>query len=187
MYKYKLIASDKLYLMGVKIMAVVSSGYELNVTLIDGGSNQSTVRFALTAADAATAATDAGTILTALGDVTDAVVKSYSIAERFVEDSLTLPANTVHVENRALVTLQLASNPTKTVTIKIPAASEGIFQGLSGSAFNVVDPNDTELRAYVALFHAAGEATISDGESVAPSPSGGILRGVRSHRKSYGG
>lgn len=169
------------------IMALASDGFMLNVQVIDGGANTANMSFDLRSADYATAVTDSATILAALGPVTDGVIRQYSITEKFIEGSLSLPANTVHVENRAIMTLQLTSSPLKTTTHIVPAASEGIFQGLSGQAFNVVDVNDTDLRAYVAVFHADGEATISDGEDVALNPTGGVLKGVRAHRKSYGG
>lgn len=168
-------------------MALTADGFVLNVQLIDGGANTANMSFDLVSADYAAALVDSAAILAALNPITDAVIRQYSIAEKYVEGSLSLPANTVHVENRAIMTFQLTSSPLKTTNHILPAPNEGIFQGLSGQAFNVVDVNDVDLRTYVAIFHADGEATISDEESVALNPTGGILRGVRAHRKSYAG
>jgi len=168
-------------------MAIASDGFVLDVVLVDGGANTANMSFPLTAADYATAVTDAGSIIGALGPITGAVIKTYTIREVFIENSLTLPGAGVHVENRALVNLQLSSNPLKTAQRVIPAAVDDIYQGLSGKSLNRVDVNNVELRTFIGLYHAGGEVTISDGESVAPSPNGGIIDGVRAHRKSYGG
>lgn len=165
-------------------MALVSQGWLATITLIDSGANTSTLSYELTSADYTEATTDVGVILTALNTITDAVIKGYKVAERFVENALSLPAAGVHVENRASVVCQIAGDPTKTVTVFIPAPVIGIFQSASGSSSNVIDVDDTDLRSYIAIWHSTAEATISDGESVALSPNGGILRGVRQHRAS---
>jgi len=168
-------------------MGLVSNGFALNIQLIDGGANTANMSFDLRSADYATAVTDSAAIIAALNPITEAVIRQYSIVEKFVEDTLSLPAGTVHVEDRALMTLQLTSSPLKTVNHIVPAPVVGVFQGASGQALNVVDVNDVDLRTYIAIFHADGEATISDEEDVALNPTGGILRGVRAHRKSYRG
>lgn len=166
-------------------MALVSSGFELNVTLMDSGGNTSTLNYQLVATNPTAAATDAATIMTRLGDVTSAVIKRYTISEVFVEDDLVYPA-TAQVENRANIVCQIDGDVTKTVTVRIPAPVQGIFVSPTGPASNIIDVTDTTLINYIDIWRLTGAlATISDGEYIRDS--GSILRGFRSHRQSsYG-
>lgn len=168
-------------------MALVTDGYELHVTLMDSGLNTSKLSYQLVAADAATAATDAATILTALQAITQAEVKGYSIAERFIEDNLVVPTQNIHVENIAAVVAQLSSSPLKNVTVKIPAPSPTIFISTSGAGSNTIDTLDTDLQAYIDIWRVTGGvATISDGENIEDGLSA-VLRGKRIHRQSSRG
>jgi len=147
-------------------MALVSTGWRLTVTLNDTSGSSSTLTFDLVAADQLTASTDAATILTALGNVTDSVVGQYFLGEVFAEDALTLPAN---AENaiKASVSLYLEGAGQKRANLKIPAPNIGLFTATSGPGYNVVDGADTALEAYIDLFQTTGGvATISDGETV---------------------
>lgn len=166
-------------------MPLVSDGFDLRVNLADTGGKTFPMLFNLVAADAATAATDAGTIMTRLGAVTDLVIAGYSIAERFIEDALALPtAPPAEGENKARVVLQIDGDPRKTVTVEIPGATAGIFQAISGPGWDTVDLADVALQNYVTIWHPGGLATISDGENVDIVPNAGILAGKRIHRKS---
>ena len=167
-------------------MALVAGGFDLYVTLIDAGGDTATLKYALVAADAAAAATATATILTRLNLVTDAVVKAYSIIERFIEDALVLPATNVQIENRAKVVSLLDGDPTKTATVYIPAPVTGIFQGGPGTpAFNIVDLLDTDLLNYMDTWMVTGAlATLSDGEFLADNT---LLAGERTHRRSAHG
>lgn len=167
-------------------MALVSNGFVGYVTLIDSGGDSSTLSYQLVAADAAAAATAMGTILTALGAVTDAAVKSYSVAEVFVENALTFPLAGTHVENRAVVTVQIDGEPLKKSTVVIPAPDVGIFVASVGPNSNVVDIADAALVSYIDIWRTTGAlAKLSDGETVQDVD--GIIKGVRTHRKSSNG
>jgi len=163
-------------------MSLTANGFTLSVELIDNGANVTQRSYKLTSADIDAALTDAGTIISALNAVTDAVVKGYHVASDFVEAALTLPGEGVQIENQALVDLSITGHPEKAATYTIPAPNIGIMVGSSGPDANVVDGADSALAAYTALFQADGQATISDGE-VALS----FLRGKRIHRKSSRG
>lgn len=167
-------------------MALSSQGFVLTVTLVDNGGNTSNLTFNLTAATFTDAGTDAATILAALANVTDAVVKAYNVGERFKEDALSLPGTGVQVENTAVLSALITGEVDKWARIVIPAPKPAIFVGLSGAAANQVDPTDTEVQAYVALYDATGEATVSDGETV-QAPSASTLKGKRVHRGSRHG
>lgn len=169
-------------------MALTSAGFELNVTIIDNTANTSTLRYALNAIDMTQAALDAAEIMTALNGVTAGVIKSYSIAERFIEDTLVLPASGVEVEERAVVTVQLASSPVKRATLVIPAPEVGLFVATSGEQAAEVDTTNAQLIDYVQLFQATGGvATLSDGETVSELGSNYIIRGKKTHRASSRG
>lgn len=173
-------------------MALVSDGFYVYVSLVDSGANTSTLSYQLVAADAAAAALAAGTILTNVAAVTNAAIKGYTIVERYIENALALPGAGVHVEDRASVVVQLASSPLKSSTIVIPAPEIDLFLTTQGDGSNIIDvsANNTDLRAYVAMFNdgGAGIATISDGEQVDASASNtGIKRGTRTHRGSSRG
>ena len=167
-------------------MALVSGGFVGYVTVIDSGGNSSTLSYRLTAADMTAALADMSTILTALGAVTDANVKSYSVAEVFVENALTFPLAGTHVENRAVITVQIDNEPLKKGTVVIPAPDVGIFAASVGPNSNVVDINDAALISYIDIWRTTGAlAKLSDGETVQDVD--GIIKGVRTHRKSSNG
>jgi|SRR5664279_475204 len=164
-------------------MALVGGGYFGVVELIDNGGNVTKRRFELTAATVTAANTDmSGTIVPALVAVTDAVVKGYVVEETMVEDSLTLPASGIEIENLALLDLSVVGHPEKTATLTIPAPKPAIFVATSGDGANIVNTSNAAVAAYAALFGASGKALISDGEV-----SGGLTSGKRIHRKSNRG
>lgn len=167
-------------------MALVARAhpFELVVTLVDNGANETTKTYELQSADAAAAATDSAAIMAALNAVTQAVIKRYSINQVFIEDALVLPFSGVENQNQAVLTVVLASDPSKTGTLVIPAADPGIFVAASGENANIVDTGDAAVNAYVELFTTTNEAYMSDGELADVSLN---FRGVRRHVKSrYG-
>lgn len=165
-------------------MALESVGFELHVTVVDKGANTSNLVFKMDSADYATLATDATTVMNRLDAVTDAVIKSYSLVTRFVENALALPT-VGEVENRGTVIAQIAANPLKRATIHIPAPVDGIFVGAagSGSLYNKVDGTDAALLAYLSTWqNPTPIANISDGEYIdATNP---FVDGKRTHRQS---
>lgn len=143
--------------------------FELMVQIADNSGKTTKKTYELQSADAAAAATDSAAILAALNAITAGVVKSYSINQVFVENALVLPASGVENENQALLSIRLASDPTKYATHAIPAADPAIFVAVSGAGANVVDTGNADVNTYVELFTATNEAYISDGELADPA------------------
>jgi len=154
-------------------MALVSDGYELRVTLKDTGNNSTTMAYALTAVTAAAAETDALAIIAVLNAITDAVISTYRVSQKFIEDSFSLPA-AAEIEKKASVVGLISGSSIKTADFNVPAPVVGIMMGSDGEAYNTVDISDAALLSYAAVFQAAGEATISDGEVL-----GDLIRGKR--------
>lgn len=165
-------------------MAMVSSGFMLEVTLIDNGANTTTRSFELVATTATDATTGAGAILTALGNVSDGVVSSYSIRETFVNDALSLPASqAVQAEVSASMTCFVADAGGKKANYRIPMPKSAIFNGTIGKNANTVDTANVAVLAFHALYASGtGVAHVSDGESA-----GGLIDGIRVSRKSRQG
>lgn len=162
-------------------MALNSTGFFLNVTLSDQGGNKATLRYDLVAANFTDAQTARTAILALLGAVTDAQVVSYSLGEGFVEDTDFYGSG--EIENVGLAVCKLTTDG-KTVNVRIPAPVDGIFVAASGPDYNELDPADADLQAYLAIWEAAGYATISDGESVRETSTAGNFWGKRIHRGS---
>lgn len=138
--------------------------FELMVQIADNSGKTTKKTFELQSADAAAAATDAAAILAALNGVTAGVVKSYSINHVFIENALVLPASGVENENQALLSIRLASDPTKYGGFSIPAADPAIFVAASGAGANTVNTGNAQVNALVGLFTTGNEAYLSDGE-----------------------
>lgn len=157
-------------------MALVSDGFELSVTLVDKSATKSTLSYALTATLIADAVTDAAVILAALNDMTDSVVSQYRISEVFIEDALALPATAQNAE-KASITLQ-STVANKKVNVRVPAPPDAIMVSTSGPGNNQVNVSNAAVLAYADIFTAGGQATISDGDTVAATP-GSVLSGRR--------
>lgn len=138
--------------------------FELEVSIADNSGKTTKKTYELQSTTAAEAATDAAAVLAALAAVTAGVIKGYAIKEVYVENALVLPASGVENENQALLTIRLASDPTKYATHAIPAADPAIFVATSGAGANVVDTGNAAMNAYVELFTSTNEARLSDGE-----------------------
>lgn len=163
-------------------MAFVSAGLALSVTLQDNGGNLTSVEYALTSADYATAETDSDTILAALAAVSDGVITAYSIRETYENDAVSFPASGVQAEVSASLTTYISGAGSKKANIRIPMPKPAMFVALSGDGANNVDLTDGAIIAYHGLFTATGEATVSDGEIA-----GLLLSGVRVTRKARRG
>lgn len=163
-------------------MALALAWRLLTVDLVDTGGNTTTRSYRLTAADDATALTDAAAILTAIGNVSDCTVKGYSVGSVFVEGSLALPA-AAEVENQLQITVPIFAKPNKSGTMTIPSPKVGIMQNTSGQGFNQPDFTDAALQAYINLFTTGGKATLSDGEVAVLANA----KGKRIHVKSARG
>lgn len=163
-------------------MALTSMGYWLTVDLVDGGGDKTRKTYQLTAADAASAATDVAAVIAALQAVTGAVIKTYQYGLRYGEDSLVYPAATVQVENKAAITVQLDAVGAKRAVHTIPAPVIGIFKTATGQGANEVDIADGDLITYMTLFATGNECYISDGETMDL-----LVSGKRIHAHSNNG
>lgn len=168
-------------------MALVASGFEGSITLVDTGGNRSRKEYSLRAATYTEALADLQAILALLMAITDAVVEKYRVVTVYSEDAFAYPTGNVQVENIAEVVLLLSTGVGKTATHQIPAPIAGIFQSAAGKGYNVVDVSDSGLFAYIdGTFSATdGVAYISDGETVTDLAA--IQSGKRVHRASRRG
>ncbi len=166
-------------------MAFLGSNFGMSVTYIDGGGNTTVREYemnsgVLTFADADTAAT---AMLIDLQAITDAAITRYRVFQNNDEASLTLPAVTVQIENRASLSLLLAGAGNKKANLNVPAPKNTIFVSPTpGPQNNVVDVLSTPVANLVARFLVSGEFSISDGETVLRS-----LDGHRVHKGSSRG
>jgi hypothetical protein len=163
-------------------MALVENGFELVVNLADnGGKPYGTKTYDLVDDDPTTVGAVATSIMGKLTAVTDSVIASYSINQKFINDALSLPAAGVQNENQAIVTCPIVGQPNKSAAITIPAAKIGIFTNTSGKGANIVDMGDAALLSYLGIFDPTGgnEAYISDGEQIVAAAGGGHRRHVK--------
>lgn len=149
-------------------MALVTSGFQLTVSLLDNGGVVSNLEYNLIAADAAAAATATATILAALSpDMTQSVISGYRLTEVFVEDALALPGANIDNNIKASITALLSGAGSKKAVLRVPAPPIAIFTAATGSGANIVDGQDAAVTAYLDLFKlTGGVATISDGETL---------------------
>jgi len=139
--------------------------FVLYVELVDAFNRNTAKRFAMNAgvttfALAQTAATD---LLTDLEAVTEARILAYTISERTVyTDSVTSGAN-----RDEGVTLSVRKEDSRKDVLRIPAPVKSFVNPDS-----TVDITATPIVNYTDNFLAAGEFTLSDGESIAEVLSG---------------
>lgn len=145
-------------------MALTANGFDLTVTLVDNGGNNSTLTYNLIAADHATALTATAAVIAALNAVTNSVISGYNIRTKYSESAFAYPAAGIENEDKASISVLLDGLGNKKANIKIPAPVIGIFTSASGWGANVVDISDADLLTYLGLFEDGGECTISDGE-----------------------
>jgi len=140
------------------------SGYFVTMTVQDRNLDTATLTFELRATSMVDANADTDTIIAAFDAVSQAVVISYNVQQRFWNDSMGIPASG-EVQVKARVSYQLKDSPEKE-TFDIPAPKEEIFYALTGKLNKVLDVADLAVIAYANLFRDAGVAYISDGESL---------------------
>lgn len=163
-------------------MALTFDRFELTVTLIDSGANQSTKTFALNTSDYDDAILARDEILSALDAASDAKISGYRLSFVGVENAFSLPLGGVEIENQALLVFLLDGFANKAATFIIPAPNDGLFVSSTGKNRNVVDTSDAAIIAIRDLFTSSGVATISDGETVDI-----VQSGKRIHRRSSRG
>lgn len=163
-------------------MSLVSAGYFSMVSLVDQGGNISTLQYEFNPATVTTLAlalTAQLSMNTALLNVTDSEISSYSVAERFTEDALTLPASAQN-ENKA--SISFTKSGLGKGNLKIPAPDALIFNGATGAPNNQVDLADAALVTYTDKFKTADDYVINDGEFLVE-----LVAGKRIHAKNRNG
>jgi hypothetical protein len=148
-------------------MALVADPVKISVQVVDTGGNTSRkvypTNLAVVAGSIAAIETARDNLVTALEDVTEAVVLKTGILIGETEDTALFGAG--EIENQANIVVNLATQGKKAV-MSIPAPVDGIFVGASGPNYNIVDPTDAAVLAYLALFETGGDFTLSDGEQL---------------------
>jgi len=162
-------------------MALVSTGFELVVTLADTGDNRTTRTYDLVEAAYADAAADGAALVALLAAITDATVVGYGLKQKFLENAFALPGN-AEVENQAFFAGKINGDPTDSATLSVPAPSNAIMTAASGPGYNIVDMGNTDVQAFVAVFDTGGTAQLSDGETWDPATVSGKRRHVKSFR-----
>jgi hypothetical protein len=163
-------------------MALVSAGYFSEVSVVDQGGNVSTLGFEFNPATVITldlANTAQLAMNTLLLAITDSKIKAFSVAERFTEDALTLPTD---AQNESKASVSFTKSGYGLGNVKIPAPSNGIFNGTTGAPNNQVDLNDADLIAYTNEFKTGGDYVINDGEFLVE-----LVKGKRIHAKNNNG
>lgn len=153
-------------------MALVYNQWLGSVTLEDGTQDTSTLQFELRAISYATAVADMVTITAALQAATGAVIRRYTVIEQYVENAFVAPAVTVHVEDKASITVEVDDLTGKKGNLKVPAPLIGVFTTPTGAGANIVDTAAGIVVAYTNLFKSGGQAFISDGEDLSAVVSG---------------
>jgi len=163
-------------------MALVSTGFDLSITLLDNSGNDTTLNVSMRETVYATVVTDVATVLNALNAVSGGEVASYRITQVFQEDALSLPSVGFQAEVSASLTTFVEDMGTKKANFRIPMPVPSVFVATIGSGANVVNTALQAVLDYHALFTTSGVANISDGEVA-----GGLLAGVRVTRAKRGG
>lgn len=168
-------------------MALVSNGWWVTVTVADNGNNRGSYDFQCDPAvvtDSATAAAAATSLIAALNDVSNGVVAAYSIAERFRENALALPASGVELNAKASLSLvKVSDGLTGNFKLSMPTPAAGVvFVDASGGGANVVQTNSALLATFLDHFRAGGAFLWNDGDKM-----GLLLKGKRIGAKSNNG
>lgn len=166
-------------------MAFTDLKFDITINIIDNGRNRRSWSYPMTAADHATAVTDAAVILAAFEAVCAGGTVSYSIKNTFANDSLVVPADPeVQAEVSALLLMEDSVNAIKHHHARIPCPELDVFLETDGDGANIVDKAHSDVTDFAALFDTAGELTISDGESIKVA---GLISGRRVTRRSSRG
>lgn len=165
-------------------MAIVFSNYEIRVFMKDQTNTTFTKIYQTDPAlvtDDTEAATAATALLAELAPVTALTIVGYTIGKKYEENtSPALPQRIGYDQASFVVTLE---TPNKFATLYIPGAANGIFQATTGVQADIINVNNADLLAYVALFKdTTGYFVLSDGEHVAASATP-IVEGQRISKK----
>jgi len=139
-------------------------GWFLTITVQDRNMDYVTLTYELRATNEIEAEAERTAIFTAFDAVSQAVIVGYGLSQRFVNDSIGIPA-AGEVEVKARISYQLKDSFHKG-TFDIPAPKETVFLALTGKQNKVVDVAKTIVTDYADLFRAAGSAYIGGGGSL---------------------
>lgn len=167
-------------------MALVAAGWELIVNWVDRAGNPARNTISLVATDDAGDADavfgSVSGILTALNAGSDCVIAGYTVAKRYVENALALPA-TAEAEMKAHISAKIDGDPTDSAVFDLPGPADAMFVDTTGPNANVVNVDEDPALSIIAIFQAGGTAFISDGEHWDPD----TAKGKRIHKKSTRG
>lgn len=171
-------------------MALVTEGYEVQITAIDNGGNRVVKTYQcdpVTVPDFATAQTARLSIRSAFEGVSDMEVVGTRLTEVQYENAIVYPASLVEAENKASLTCQILGQ-NKKANLKIPAPKSTLFNGDEGEAANVINVKEPLLITYVGNFGATGYFLVSDGEKIDVAVNtSGIVKGKRISAKNNNG
>ncbi len=153
-------------------MALVSQGFRAVLTLGDKYGNTTDVSYKLTSANYTAAVADTAAIVTALLNMSDAVLLGDQITQVFVEDTVVLPTVTATIADKMVATTLIAGSGTKKGNWVVPMPGDSIMSS------NSLILTNAAVIAYQALYQTGGKATLSDGETA-----GTLLRGKRTTRR----
>jgi len=169
-------------------MAFIGEAWVLSVTFVDAGANETTRRYELAvtddAGDLAPVIAAVAEVMTVLVADSKAHISKQTLSKTSVEDSFTLPAAGVQIEENAQISAKIFGTPNKSAVIEMPAPIDAMFIATTGPNSNIVDltaagPADDFLQLYA----DGGPLLVSDGESLAPAGA----KGKRVHHKSTKG
>lgn len=177
-------------------MALVEMPIVYSVTLQDRGGNQATLQFKSNGDSILTASDLLNSMVTTLSAITQAKVVKYGFRYGYEENDMSALTTNGEVENRAVITMALetttppAPGQTRYANIQIPAPIDALFQAASGDLYNVVNPANAALVAFLNNFeYGAGlpSLVLSDGQNISDPTVAGNVVGKREHRKSRKG
>jgi hypothetical protein len=168
-------------------MASIGQAWKLSMNFVDSGGNIAIRTVTLTAVDDAgdlsPVIADVATVVAAYVAATDAVLTSQTLSKTSVEDSVTLPAGNVNVEDNAQISAKIFGTPNKSGVFEIPAPKNTAFIAPTGEGHNKVNFVTGPIPAVVNLYLDGAQATLSDGESITAQN----IKGKRVHHKSTKG
>lgn len=167
------------------------------VVLRDRGGNDVRLNFKSNGDSVLTAASLHADLIAAIGPLTQALILQSGWTYSQYEDDPTVDANNGEIEKRAELSVLLVRETvpqpgqTRYGSITIPAPVDALFQATSGPLFNVVDPTNAALQAFLALYTAGlgvlPAFTLSDYQTIEDPSVPGNVTGKRISKKSRKG
>jgi hypothetical protein len=178
-------------------MALVSTPITHTFRLLDGGGRTFTLRFKTTGDNFTNSYSLLQNAITLLAALTKLTLIGAGFTYQEVEENVVAGAG--EGEEKAEINVRLitetptyAPGQTTTGTIYIPGPVPGIFAGAEGTdLYDIVDPADADLLAFLALFEAGlgilPSYSLSDYQTIADPTTAGNVKGKRIHKGSRRG